>query len=169
MDISPKEIDSIEDIGSLGGNVVKMLKTKGGFWMAVGKDPVHSVEKILGAGSHPAIVKFNLEKQYPNFQTILQKSQNTLFHPIVNEHAGSLSSEMRQEGYNIYSIHSGPSIEFHVTKHNIKVGKAKGLLVEDSLVLQKMEISKEISPCLARAVSVKALSCGARSISIQRE
>lgn len=61
MNITPNEISEIEEIGTMNGLPVKLLTTKGGFRIAVGRNQGKQVDEALAAGSHPAIVKYNLE------------------------------------------------------------------------------------------------------------
>lgn len=165
MNISPNEIDSIEEAGTLDGQTVKLIRTKGGFWIAVGQPKGKIRSEALGAGSHPAIVKYNIEKQYPGFQPIMMKSEFGQ-KEVVESHSHFLSDELRKSGHDIYSVQNGPSIDFHVTKHNMKVSTINGNLVEDSLVLAKLDLDKQFARALAGATTEKALASGAAKIKV---
>lgn len=165
MQISPNEIDSIQDAGTLDGHPVRIIRTKGGFHICVGKPKGKLREEALGAGSHPAIVKFNLEKQYPDFQPHMTKSENGQ-KEIVEQHSHFLSSELRKSGHDIYSVQSGPMIDFHVTKHNMKVSTINGSIQNDALILSELNIAKEFARALAGATTEKALSCKASKIKV---
>lgn len=164
MQISPNEIDTIEECGILNGSPVRMLRLKGGFHIAVGKGK-GTKEEALGAGSHPAIVKFNLEKQYPDFQPHMAKSESGQ-KEIVEQHSHFLSSELRKSGHDIYSVQSGPMIDFHVTKHNMKISTINGSIQNDALILSELNIAKEFARALAGATTEKALSCKASKIKV---
>ena len=77
MLIDPKEVDSIEDIGTLDkDNKVKLVKTIGGLNLAVGKDGSKE-DRILAYASHSAIVKHQLRKRYNHrFAESMQKSES---------------------------------------------------------------------------------------------
>lgn len=165
MNISPEEIDTIEEAGSLDNQPVKLIRTKGGFWIAVGQPKGKSRTEALAAGSHPAIVKFNIEKQYPTFQPIMMKSEDGQ-REAVEQHSHFLSEDLRKSGHDIYSVQKGPSIDFHVTKHNMKVSTINGSLVEDSLVISKLSMDKQFARALAGATIEKAVSQGASKVKV---
>jgi hypothetical protein len=165
MNISPEEIDSIEEAGFLDNSPVKLIRTKGGFYIAVGKPKGKNREEALSAGSHPAIVKFNIEKQYPSFMPNMMKSESAM-PSVVEQHSHFLSDDLRKSGHDIYSVQSGPSIDFHVTKHNMKVSTIQGNLVEDVLVLSELSIDKKFARALAGATTEKALQSKASKIRV---
>jgi hypothetical protein len=159
MNITPAEVHSIEDMGMLDGNPVKLLRTKGGFYMAIAKPKGKLSEEAIGAGSHPAIVKFNLGKQYPDFQPSMMKSQHYADNTVVEKHSHFLSEDLRKSGHELYSIQSGNKVDFHLTKHNVNVTSVKAGIVENALVVNKLNIPKDLVRVMASAVSEKALSC----------
>jgi hypothetical protein len=159
MQITPNEIHSIEEAGTLDNSPVKMIRTKGGFWIAVGKPRGKFREEAIAAGSHPAIVKFNLEKQFPGFQPALMKSEEFSDNTVVARHTHFLTEELRKSGHDIYSVQDGDRIDFHITKHNAKVGSVNGLVDKDFLVLSNLDIPKEFSRSMAAASCEKAMSC----------
>lgn len=167
MKISPNEIESIEDVGLMHGSPVKMLRTKGGFYIAVGRNQGKTQDEALAAGSHPAIVKYNLEKQYHSFQPAMLKSEVSLSAAVVTKHSHFLSEDLQKSGHDVYSVQSGTSIEFQVTKHDVKIGSIQATLEKDAIVVNDMKVSKEFSHALAGATTEKALSCGAALVKIQ--
>lgn len=169
MQITPNEIDTIEEAGMLDGSPVKMIRTKGGFWICVGKPKNKAREEALGAGSHPAIVKYNLEKQFPGFQPNMMKSEYFIENTVVDKHSHFLSDELRKSGHDIYSVQNGSDIEFHVTKGNVKVSSVKGALVDGGLEIQDLNITKEFSRAVAGATTEKAVAVGAEKIRILRK
>lgn len=167
MKITEQEIAAIEEAGMLDQSPVKMIRTKGGFWIAVGKPRGKLREEALAAGSHPAIVKYNLSKQYPTFQESLMKSEAFADTDAqVQKHSHFLSEDLRKSGHDVYSIQKGPDITFHVTKQNIKIGEIIGHLQEESFVINKLSAPSEFSRALAGATAEKALSCGAKKLKI---
>lgn len=167
MNITENEIESIEEAGTLNGSSVKLIRTKGGFWICTGKLKGKSKEEALSAGSHPAIVKFNLEKQYPDFQPSMMKSEALADGSIVEKHSHFLSEELRKSGHDIYSVQNGSDINFEITKHNIKVSSINSILEDDSLLVKKLNIAKEFVRGMAGAATEKAISCGVKKIKMQ--
>lgn len=168
MQISPNEISEIEEIGMMNGAAVKIIRTKGGFFIAVGRQQGKMVDEALSAGSHPAIVKYNLEKQYPAYQPSLMKSESYLNPAIVTKHSHYLSEDLKKSGHDIYSVQIGQNIEFQITKQDVKIGSAVGTLKGEYLMVeQEMNIAKEFSHALAGATAEKALSCGAGKVKIK--
>lgn len=167
MQINASEIESIEEAGELDKSPVKMLRTKGGFWIAVGKPKGKHKDEALAAGSHPAIVKFNLEKQYPNFLPTMMKSETILNPAVVSKHSRFLSEELLKSGHDVYSVQTGSNVEFQVTKYDVKVGTVSATLESDAMVVKKMNITEEFSHALAGATAEKALSCGVGKVRIQ--
>lgn len=169
MNISPNEIDTIEEAGMLDNSPVKMIKTKGGFWLAVGKPRGKMRDEALACGSHPAIVKFNVEKQFPAFQPALMKSAVFNDSAIVDKHSHFLSEELRKSGHDIYSVQDGSSIDFHVTKNNLKVETLEGHIENGSLKFNTVSMAKEFVKALSGATAEKAISCGVSAIKIENK
>lgn len=168
MQITANEISNVEDIGTMDGFPVKLITTKGGFKIAVGRVRGKSQEEALTAGSHGAVVRYNLLKQYPSFQENLMKSENfTDSDATVEKHSHFLSEDLRKSGHDIYSVQKNCDIKFHITKYGIEVGTIVGHLQEDSLVIDKMVAPKEFSRALAGATAEKALGCGAKTLKIE--
>lgn len=159
MQITPNEIHSIEEAGTLDNSPVKMIRTKGGFWIAVGKPRGKFREEAIAAGSHPAIVKFNLEKQYPGFQPSMMKSEQFNDSTVVEKHTHFLPEELRKSGHDIYSVQDGDRVDFHVTKQNVKVGSCNGLIDKEFLILSNLSIAPEFSRSMAAASVEKAMAC----------
>lgn len=167
MQLTPNEIETIEDAGMLNNSVVKLIKTKGGFWIAVGRPLGKLQEEALAAGSHPAIVKYNLERQHPTFQPALTKSELLSSPTKVEKHSRFLSEELIKSGHDLFSIQTNDHIEFQVTKQNAKLASAFGSIENGVLVLRDMDIGRQYVKALAGATAEKAISCGAQRIRIQ--
>lgn len=166
MQITPNEIDTVEDAGILDKSPVKLIRTKGGFWIAVGKPHGKLREEALAAGSHPAIVKYNLEKQYPGFQPSMMKSEHFNDTAVVEKHSHFLNDILRKSGHDIYSVQTENQIDFHITKHNVKVSSVTSHIEDQNLVFKELKIGKEFSRALAGATVEKAASCGALKVKI---
>jgi hypothetical protein len=160
VNLTPNEIDTVEDAGMLDGMPVKLLRTKGGFWMAIGRPKGKSKEEALAAGSHPAIVRYNLERAHPTFQPAMQKSELLADNAKVEKHSHFLSDTLRKSGHDIYSVQTGSHIEFQVTKQNVKLSSVSSHIEDGALAFGDMKIGKEFTRALAGAASEKALECG---------
>ena len=158
MNITPNEVSTVEEIGTLNGNKVKMIRTKGGFYIAVGRKRGQISEEALGAGSHGAIVKYNLEKQFPDFEPSMMKSEGQI-EPIVEKHSHFLSDDLRKSGHDIFSVQTGPVVEFQITKHNSQIASVNANVSTDHLLLHNLNIPKEFSRGMAGATLEKAISC----------
>lgn len=159
MNITPNDIHSIEEAGNLDNNPVKMIRTKGGFWIAVGKPKGKFREEALAAGSHPAIVKYNLEKQFPSFEPVMMKSEGATDNAIVEKHSHFLPEELRKSGHDIYSVQEGDAVNFHITKHDSKIAVVNGVLDKEFLIITNLNIPKEFSRGMAGASVEKAVNC----------
>lgn len=159
LNLKPEDIDIIEEAGMLDGQPIKLARTKGGFWMAANH------KGVLAAGSHPAIVKHQLSKMFPNFQPAMCKSETTS-DALVDKHSHFLSDELRKSGHDIFSIQLGNQIEFQVTKQNMKVASINSSLTLDSLHISELNIPKKFVTSMAAATTEKALSCKAKNIKV---
>jgi hypothetical protein len=140
MNIKPSEIESVEDIGLIKGRPVKLLKTLGGFYLAIGSP--NGKEEALAAGSHPAIVKYNLKKKFKDFHATMSKSEHKP-EDVVVEHTSLLPPEMISKGYDLYSVKKPLSNEYYLTKFNaeqLKITLSKG----ETFVKAVENLSKEI-------------------------
>jgi hypothetical protein len=157
MNLTEKDVSSIDEIGTLSGNKVKLLRTTGGFFIAIGRKRGSPSEEALGAGSHPAIVKYNLEKQYPEFQPSMMKSEGHI-EPIVEQHSHFLGDDLRKSGHEIYSVQTGTEVEFHITKDKTAIATTNGLMGNSHLLINELNIPKEFAKAMAGATTEKALS-----------
>jgi hypothetical protein len=137
MELKPSEIEAIEEIGELDGSPVKMIRTIGGFWIAVGKPKGKKDQEALGAGSHPAIVKYNVEKQFSAFQPTLAKSELTGSSESVTGYTELLPQEMRKNGYEMFSLTKSNEIEYVLTKHGAQVHVFKAEVQTDKIKFDK--------------------------------
>lgn len=166
MKINPNEVKSIDDIGMLNGKPVKLLKFKGGYNLIMGFEPGKEIESVLSAGSHAAIAKFNLEKQYMNYRPNLTKSEHEIA-PVVSKHSAHLSEDLLKSGHDIYSIQNGPNIEFQLTKHDVKIGNLKAELINGCLSVKEFNTDVQFAKAFTGAVAEKALMCGTDKVSIK--
>jgi hypothetical protein len=160
MNLKPEDISDIETGGILDGQEVKLIRTKGGFWLGIANN------KVISSGSHPAIVKHVISKIYPNFQPAMCKSEKFI-DTLVDRHSHFLSDDLRKSGHDIYSIQDGQEIEFQITKHNMKIASVKGALKDESLFINELTFPKEFTKALAGAATEKALACNSKFIKVK--
>jgi len=158
MRITPEEIDTVEEAGTMNGGPVKLIRTKGGFWIALGRKKGKVVEEALTAGSHSAIVKYNMEKEFPDYQPSLMKSEGAV-EAIVNKHSHYLSDDLKKSGHDVYSIQAGANVEFHITHGNSQVAKVNAVIDNDHILIRELDFPKEFAKSMAGAVLEKAISC----------
>ncbi len=160
MNITPDQIDIVEEGGMLDGQPTKLIRLKGGFWMAIHKG------KVLAGGSHPAIVKHSVSKMYPSFQPAMCKSEG-FEDAIVDQHSHFLSDDLRKSGHDIYSIQTGSNVEFQITKNNLKIASVSGSVQNDALVINEIQFPKEFAHAMAGAATEKALDCKMKTIKVK--
>ena len=160
MNLRPEDVDSIEEGGILNGQPVKLLRSKGGFWMGI------CGGKLLTGASHPAIVKYTISKMFPSFQPSMCKSLNYQVDALVEKHSHFLSDNLRKSGHDIYSIQNGNNVEFQITRDYMKVASLNGTLGEDSLELRNINFPKEFLNGISGASTEKALSLNIKKIKI---
>lgn len=139
MEIRPNEVEKIEEIGQLDNHPVRLVKLVGGFWICLGKPKGKTQEEALAAGSHPAIVKYNIEKQFSNFEPMLAKSELMASLEDVVGFTEMLPEKMRKSGYEMYSLSKNLEIEYVLTKYGSQVHVFKGNFSKDSLNIQKSQ------------------------------
>lgn len=169
MDIKPSEIESVEQIGQLDGVAVKMIKTIGGFWIAVGKPKNKSSAEALAAGSHPAIVKYSIAKQYADFQPSLAKSENTQMLEDVTGYTENLPKSMRDKGYDMYALKKNESVQYVLTKHGAEVHSFRAEITPESIKFAKANkpLSEELkgfSRAVGEVATKMALSSGKKYV-----
>ena len=122
MEIKPSEVESVKIIGSLHGDDVKLIKTVGGFFCAVGKKSKHKkTVEPLAAGSHSALVSHQIEKEYKSeYKPMIMKSEHDA-QPKVEEFTKKLPQEMVDKGYQLYSLTKAEKVNFIATRVGLEV------------------------------------------------
>ncbi len=158
IEIKPSEIDSVDSIGDLAGEQVKLVKTKGGLYIAVGRPRGKKKEEVIAAGSHPAIVRYNIEKSFAEFQPAMMKSEAGE-ESLVAGMTDLLPSKMRNDGYDLYVIKKSNEVDFVLTKSQIEILKYQGHLVDSDLVVMKTDkiVTNDLVPAISAVVSAAAM------------
>lgn len=101
LEISPADIAEIEECGELNGSPVKMIKTTGGYFVAIGKDKRGNMRPV-GTGPHRAICEFMVEKLNPEFRPLIAKNEGE--NPEVTDLTKNLDEDKIVRGYNLYAV-----------------------------------------------------------------
>jgi hypothetical protein len=148
--IKPEEVESIKVIGELHGDEVKVIKTIGGFFCAVGrKSKNKKTVEPLAAGSHVALVSHQLEKQFKNdFQPAMFKSESEVL-PVVKEYTKKLPQELVDAGFELYTLTKNEKVNFVATKQGAEVVNFEGSKTSEGYELDRVspvsnKVSKEI-------------------------
>lgn len=164
MKISENEIASIEPFGMLDGKTVNLIKLKGGLNLASTID-AKGQENVLGAAAHQAILAYSVEQRFPSFQPMIMKSEGSKL--TAESHSHFLTDTLRKSGHDIYSIQNGNEIEFFLTKQNLRVGHAKGLIENNKLIVNELKVPNDCVNAISAAVSEKVLSSGLKGVRIK--
>lgn len=155
MQIKPSDVADIQEIGDLEGEPVQLVRTTGGFHMAVGRRKGKKDSEILAAGSHAAIVKYNVEKQYKGFRPNLEKSEQET--DMVTEHSTLLSKSAINEGFSLLSLEKPNKIEYIITKNNQEYTNFKAEIVGSKMViLSPTKLIKNEESHLTNSVALAA-------------
>lgn len=144
MDILPNEVESVNVIGKLFDDDIKIVKTNGGFHVAIGKKKRNSKKaEVLAGGSHPAIIAHQLSKDYgSDFQPSLAKSEHERM-PQVEEKTKYLSSQSIASGIELFTLHKNEELEFVLCKRggaaHLMLGRYQAEIKGDTLLITKGE------------------------------
>jgi len=144
MDIFPSEIDTVSVIGDMDGEPVKMVRTIGGLYMAVSKK--NNKDSVLGAGSHAAIVSYNIKKANPSIKLSLMKSES-YSSAVVHDLTDLLSLEDRQKGYDLFKIEENGKATFSLSKFASEKGSVE-LIEKDGYLVCNKKLSADTSSFL---------------------
>jgi len=169
MDIKPGEVESVKIIGNLHGNDVKMVKTHGGFHVAVGKKKKNGNKtEALAAGSHQAIVAHQIAKEFgTDYQPAIMKSEADRLEDVMNK-SELLSSEALAKGIELFTLEKNNHYDFVVYKRGMTLGKYQAELEGNTLKLTKYEFNTapdmDIAKAVARMIEDKADELGVTEI-----
>ncbi len=116
LEISPADIAEIEECGELNGSPVKMIKTTGGYYIAIGKDKKGKT-KPVGTGPHKAICAFMVEKMNPGFRPLIAKNEGDK--PEVTDLTKNLEADRIAKGYTLHSIRENECNHQVVLSHHL--------------------------------------------------
>jgi len=171
MNIKPDEVEEVKVIGRLNDDDVKIVKTKGGFHVAIGKKEKNSRKAdALAAGSHPGIVSYQIEKMYgTGFQPAIFKSEQDALHKVEDK-TENLPDMAKNAGLELYVLNKSNEYSFVLCKHGLELAKYETELEADELVINSYNFRKSISPnkfvaeTLAETINSKAKEIGAKKV-----
>jgi len=171
MNIKPEEVEEVKVVGRLHDDDVKIVRTKGGFNVAIGKKERNSRKAdALAAGSHPGIVAYQIEKMYgAEFQPAIFKSEKDALHKVEDK-TENLPETAKNAGLELYVLSKANSYDFMLCKHGLELAKYETTHQDNELVINSYNFRKSISPnkfvtqTLADTINEKAKEIGASKI-----
>lgn len=169
MDIRPDEVESVKKIGDLHGNDVKLVKTHGGFHLAVGKKKKNSKKtEVLAAGSHQGIVAHQISKEFgADFKPAMFKSEHEALEK-VEEKTQYLPSEAIDRGIELFTLSKGGSHEFVLSKRGIALVSYKTEVESGNLIIKSFKMNtnpdEEVANAIAKSMEEKAEELGVETI-----
>ena len=147
MEIKPNEVEEVKVIGKLYGDDVKIVRTCGGFNVAMGKKEKKSRKAdALAAGSHAALVSYQIEKMYgKDFEPCIYKSESEQ-PPKVEDKTEFLPDMMKNAGIEMYVVSNFNKLDFMVVKNGIELAKCETEYVGSDLIIKKQTQRESISP-----------------------
>lgn len=174
MDILPNEVESVQDAGHLFDSTVKLLKTAGGLFLAVGKKKKNSRKtEVLAAGSHAAIVNHQLSKQYgSDFEPVIAKSENDRLED-VRENTSFLPSGAIGSGLELFTLSKNENVKFVLYKHGLSLVEYDGEIKNDTLIVKNSQIDRnlfksdrKVAEAISRSMRDKAFELNLKRIEI---
>lgn len=145
MDIQPNEVESVKTIGNLNGDEVKVVKTYGGFYVAVGKKKKNSKKaEALAAGSHQALVAHQLGKEYgADFEPAIFKSEADQLEKVESK-TDYLPADMIAKGLELFTLSKNGKVDVVLYKRGLTLGQYTGEIEDKSLILKSHDFNKEV-------------------------
>lgn len=174
MEIKPEEVKEIKVIGRLFDNDVKLVKTHGGFHIAVGVKSKNSKKaEALAAGNHQAIVAHHIQKTFgSDFQPAMFKSEAEKLEK-VEEKTNFLPSSAIEKGMKLYTLSKNHNYTVVLEKHGMLLGEYKlerdgdaFLITDKKFNNSKLagEDKKSLAKSISGAIEDKAFQIGVKKI-----
>lgn len=175
MDIRPEEVESVKVIGNLFGTDVKLVKTHGGFHIAVGKKKRSSGKtEALAAGSHQALVAHHIAKEFgSDFQPAMFKSEHEALEKVEDK-TQYLPSEAINKGIELFTLSKGGHHEFILYRRGITLFKYDSEVQDSKLIIKNHSVNsiakfhlngdENIAKAMARAIEEKAEDLGVSKV-----
>jgi len=170
MEIRPVDVDTIEEMGELNGSSVKLIRTKGGFWISLGRSKRGGADEPLAAGSHPAIVRYTVEKKHPDFRPVMAKSALSDEPHVVECTSHFLGEKEIAKGYDIFVLQKSSRVDICLTRHGVEQLRVVGEVEGENLVVRGAKARAElpnVKQAIARTALGKAASVGAKRVKFE--
>ena len=143
MQIHPNEVKSVKSIGNLNGSDVKLVTTKGGLYLALGKKSKNQKDHLpLSAGSHPALVMHQLEKEFKHqFQPSIEKSDIDSL-PSVTE----LNCNIK--GLSMFTLKKNIDVDVVIAKFGVEICKCQCEVNGNNLKIKKIDYRVGFDPSM---------------------
>lgn len=171
MEIKPEEVAEVKVIGTLNGDDVKVVRTLGGFNVAMGKKNKYSNRaEALAAGSHIGLVAFQIEKMHgQDFEPAIFKSEKDQL-PKVEDLTSELPDLAKNSGIELYVLSKFNNLDFIMCKNGIELAKYETSYTGEELDINNYSFRDSISPnkfvadTLAVAIDKKMSEIGLKKI-----
>jgi hypothetical protein len=134
MKIDPSEVKTIKNIGNLHGEEVKLVATKGGLYLALGrKSKSKKNHEPLAAGSHPALVLHQIEKEYKSdFQPSMTKSEEDQLHQVTELNCAV-------KGLSMFALRKNTELDIVIAKFGVEICKCECEINGVDLKIKKID------------------------------
>ena len=162
MEIKSNEVEEIKVIGKLNGDDVKIVKTFGGFHIAMGKKDKNSRKpEALAAGSHQALVAYQIEKMHgTEFKPEFFKSEAEQL-PQVEDLSKDLPDMAKNAGVELFVLSKLNHLDFITCKNGVELAKYETCYEDGDLKIKNYSFRDSLSPnkflsqALAKAMDKK--------------
>lgn len=147
MEIKPDEVEEVKVIGKLHGDEVKLVKTFGGFHIAMGRKEKKSKKAdALAAGNHQALVAYQIEKMYgTDFEPAIFKSEAEQL-AKVEDKTDDLPDIVKNAGIQMFVLNKFNNLDFVMCKNGIELAKYETEVDNQELVVKNYSFRKSLSP-----------------------
>jgi hypothetical protein len=169
MNITEKEVERIDIVGKLNGEDVKLVKTFGGLFLAVGKKSKNGKkDQPLAAGSHQGIVLHQIEKEFGHdFHQKMHKNESDISETIENK-TDYLPNDLISKGIELYTVIKKSNIDFVVYRHGLTIGEYNTSIKKNELHIDSFSFKKnyfninspETAKALAKVMQDKVVELG---------
>lgn len=171
MEIKPNEVEEVKIIGKLNGDDVKLVKTHGGFHIAMGKkDKKSHKAEAIAAGNHAGLVAYQVEKMHgQDFEPAIFKSETEQL-PKVEDMTDNLPDMAKNAGIEVYILSKLNHLDFVMCKSGIEIAKYEAEFSGQDLTIKDYSFRPSLSPnqflaqALAKAIDGKMKELNLKNI-----
>lgn len=170
MELKPEEVKEIKVIGRLFDNDVKLVKTKGGYNIAIGLKSKNAKQaEAIAAGGHVAIISHHIQKTFgSDFQPAMFKSEEERLE-IVEDNTGFLPSEAIAKGMKLYTLSKNNTYTVVLEKHGLSLGEYVMERDVDALVIKNKAFNSNMLKSEDKKQLAKSISASLEEIVISND